>query len=93
MIHEDGIIHRLDDACLFGHPGELFVVLVHFLPEQEALLVFLEGFVFGQLLPPRLDRKIGLPQCHQRLGWVGILDDEVAGITGQSPIFNLALGA
>ena len=93
VIHENGIFHRLDDARLFGHTGQLFVMFCHFLPEQEALLVFLEGFIFSQLLPPRLDGKIGLPQCHQRLGRVGILDDEVAGITGQGPIFNLALGA
>jgi hypothetical protein len=71
----------------------LFVVFCHFLPEQEAFLVFLEGFVFGQFLPPRLDGKIGLSQRHQRLGRVGILDDEVAGITGKCPIFNLALCA
>ena len=93
VIHEDGIIHRLDNARLFGHTGQLFVVFCHLLPEQEALLVFLEGFTFGQLLPPRLDGKLGLPQRHQRLGRVGILDDEVAGITGKGPIFNLALCA
>jgi hypothetical protein len=45
-------------------------------------------FVIRQLLPPRLDGKITLPECDEGLAWIGILDDEITGVPGKRPILD-----
>jgi len=83
----------LNDARFFGRTSQMFVVFRHFLPEQEALLIFLKGFVIRQFLSPRLNGKVTLPQRDERFARIGVLNDEITGITGKFPVFNRTLCA
>lgn len=78
VILEDSVIFRFHDAGVVGRIGQLEVVRLQFSPDLQAP-VFL-NFLIGQLLPARLDGEISLPERHQLLRRIGILDDEVAGV-------------
>jgi hypothetical protein len=67
----------------------LALSFLHLAPEQESTLRF--RLLIGQLLPASLNREIRLPNRHDFLGRIGILDDEVAGITGHHHCFDRAL--
>jgi hypothetical protein len=51
------------------------------------------SFVIRQLLPPRLDGKVTLPERDEGLAGIGVLDDEITGVPGKRPILDLALCA
>ncbi len=93
VIHEDGVVHRLDDACLLRHAREVFVVRLHLGTQQQARLVLFQRRLVRQLLPASLHGKIALPKRHQRFARVGVLDDEVAGVTRERPVLQFALRA
>ena len=54
---------------------------------------FWDGCIIRQLLASRLHGKITLPQCDKRFAWISVLDDEIAGVAGERPIFESALCA
>jgi hypothetical protein len=47
VIHEDGVIHRLNNTGLLCHPGQILVVLLHLSAQQQARLVFLQRLIIG----------------------------------------------
>jgi hypothetical protein len=65
-------------------------VLFYLRPQQEARFVFFDGPIIRQLLASRLHGKIRLPQRDKRFAWIGVLDYEIAGITRERPVFELA---
>ena len=90
VIHENGVVQRLNHACLPGHARQVFIMLFHLRPEQEARLVFFQGRIIRQLLAARLHGKISLAQGDQGFAGIGVLDDQIAGVTGEGPIFQFA---
>lgn len=60
---------------------------------MEARFILRDGPIIRQLLASRLHRKISLPQGDQRFAGIGVLDDEIAGVAGERPIFECALCA
>ena len=80
VILKDGVVAGFDDSCVLRSIGELAVVGAEFGADGEAALFF--HFLVAQFLPPGLDGEVGLTLCHDFLGWIGVLDDEVAGVTG-----------
>ena len=93
MVHENGVVQRLNYTRFLGHPRQIFVVLFYLRPKQEARFILFDGLIIRQFLASRLHGKIGLPQCDKRFAWIGVLDDEITGIPGERPIFEFALCA
>jgi hypothetical protein len=52
----------------------------------QAHLVFLDGFLIGQFLAPRLHGKVTLPERYQRFAGIGVLNDEITGVAGKLPL-------
>ncbi len=93
VIHENGVIHRLDDARLLRDACEILVVLLHLGAQQQPFLILLQSLVIGQFLPARLDGEIGLAQGDDCLGGIGVLDHQIPGIAGQHHCFHRTLPA
>ena len=56
----------------------------HQVAKDEAFLLFRQpgqAQLVGYLLAARLDRKIGLTQGHNGFSGIGVLNDEVAGVS------------
>ena len=83
VVHEDGVIQRLNYPCLPGHARQIFVMLFNLRPQQEARFVLFDRTIVRQFLAAGLHGKISLSQCDERFAWIGILDDEITRATGQ----------
>ena len=93
VIHEDGVFDRLHHTRLLGGSGEAIVMGLHFIAEQQPFLILLLAGFFLQLLLARLDGEVGLAQCDERLGWIGILNDKVTGVAGKQPVLDGTAGS
>jgi hypothetical protein len=80
MILKDGVVDRLDNARVFGGIGQLRVMPPHLFAQKQPALRFY--VFFPQFLASRLDREIGLAMGHNLLFGVGVLNSQLAGITG-----------
>jgi len=65
-------------------------VRLHFGSEQQSPLRL--DLLVGQLLTTGLNGKTGLPERDDFLGWIGILDDEVAGVARHHHRLHGSLG-
>lgn len=82
MVLEDGIIHGPDYACVPRGISQVEVMLPQFRPDGEAPLILHALLpLLRELLPAGLGGEVGLPGRDNLLGRVGILDDEVTGIS------------
>ena len=83
VILEDGVVEAGLNAGILGRRGEILVVLGQFVADRQTFFVLGQAgecLVVGQFLPPGLDGKIGLAVGDDRLGGIGVLDDQVTGI-------------
>ena len=78
VVLEDGVVARFDDSGIFSGIGKLAVVRAQLGADDEATLFL--NFGVAQLLSAGLDGEIGLALGDDFLGWIGILDDEIAGV-------------
>lgn len=66
-------------------------------PAQEQTLLILiqsgEGFLVGEFLAAGLNREVGLAGGNDRLARVAVLNDQVAGITGEGDVIDFALSS
>lgn len=70
-------------------------MLADFAAQQHTLLVLgelAERLVVGPLLPPGLDGEVGLAVGDDRFAGVPVLDDEVAGVSGEPEVDEAPLG-
>ena len=78
VVLEDGIVAGVDDSGIFRSIGKLAVVGSQLRTDGEVTLLF--HLLIAQLLPPRLDGKIGLAVGDDIFRGISVLDDEVAGV-------------
>ena len=81
VVLEDGVVDRFNDTGVFCGVCELRVVLTKFLAKKKSAFFF-DGLV-RKFLPACLKSEIGLAEGNDFLTWIGVLNDEVAGIAGE----------
>lgn len=67
-------------------------MLLHLPAQEQTLLILIqlgEGFLVGEFLAAGLNREVGLAGGNDRLARVAVLNDQVAGITGEGDVLKL----
>lgn len=80
VVLENGVVARFNDSGILRGIGKLAVVRAQFGADGEAALFLDLGI--AQFLPAGLDGEIGLALGDDFLGWIGVLNDEIAGVAG-----------
>ena len=91
VILEDGVIPRFNDTGPSRRVGKLDVVRPHLLTQPQAPLRFI--CLIAEFLPPRLYRKVRLPERHPRLTGVRILNRQIASVPREQRRLDGPLGA
>jgi hypothetical protein len=94
VILKDGEVEGFDHASLLRRLCELAVENGHLVSVDEAFLILGQSRkLLGEFLFSRLDSEIGLAQGHDRLGRIGVLNDEIAGVPGEVIVLTSLLVA
>ena len=78
MVLKDSVVARLNDPGILRGIRKLAIVRAQFGADGEAALFF--DLSIAQFLPAGLDGEVGLALGDDFLGWISVLNDEVAGV-------------
>ena len=96
VIVEDREVLGRDHTSLIRRLRQVSVVIRELAAQVEPSLVLVQprqDLRVSDFLTAGLHRKVGLAQRDDFLLWVGVLDDQVAGVTGERIIFHPPLAA
>ena len=80
VVLENGVVDGFDDPGALGSIGQLGVMLLEFVPQEQAAVVFQKSILVAEFLPPGLDGKIGLALRNDLFSWISVLNDQVTGV-------------
>src|SRR5262249_35148933 len=95
VVLENGAVARGEHARVVGGRGELHIGIGHLTSQEEAALRLGEACkrALHLLVVVLALREIGLAKRNDRIAWVAILHNKVAGVARKRYILDVALGS
>ena len=95
VVLKNRVVQRRIHPRIFGCCGQVLVVGGQLVADGQALVVLIQLrklVAVGQLLPARLQGKVGLAIGNHGFAGLAVLHHQIAGVAGEANVGQLALG-